>query len=96
MGLPPRDWALDAHLKLLAEDAPEAPVMIAGLGVDLTGLIPAAVARGVHVRAGLEDAPFGCGRSNADLVAETVRLVEAAGGRPASVAEVRARLKAVG
>ncbi len=95
-GFPPRDWALDAHLKLLAEDAPEAPVMIAGLGVDLTKLIPAAVGRGVHVRAGLEDAPFGCGRTNADLVAETVRLVEAAGGRPASVAEVRARLKAVG
>ncbi len=95
-GFPPRDWALDAHLKLLAEDAPEAPVMIAGLGVDLTQLIPAAVARGVHVRAGLEDAPFGCGRTNADLVAETVRRVEAAGGRPASVAEVRARLKAVG
>lgn len=95
-GFPPRDWALDAHLKLLAEDASEAPVMIAGLGVDLTGLIPAAVKRGLHVRAGLEDAPFGCGRSNADLVAETVRLVEAAGGRPASVAEVRARLKAVG
>ncbi len=45
-GFPPREWALDAHLKLLAEDAPEAPVMIAGLGVDLTGLIPAAVARG--------------------------------------------------
>jgi 3-keto-5-aminohexanoate cleavage enzyme len=95
-GFPPRDWALDAHLKLLAEDAPDAPVMIAGLGVDLTGLIPAAVARGVHVRAGLEDAPFGCGRTNADLVAETVRRVEAAGGRPASVAEVRARLKALG
>jgi uncharacterized protein (DUF849 family) len=64
--------------------------MIAGLGVDLTGLIPAAVACGVHVRAGLEDAPFGCAKSNATLVAETVRMVEAAGGRAASVAEVRA------
>ena len=35
-GFPPREWALEAHLKLLAEDAPEAPVMIAGLGVDLS------------------------------------------------------------
>jgi 3-keto-5-aminohexanoate cleavage enzyme len=93
-GFPPRDWALEAHLKLLAEDAPDAPVMIAGLGVVLSGLIPAAVARGVHVRAGLEDAPFGCGKTNAVLVGEAVRLVEAAGGRPASVAEVRDRLKA--
>ena len=91
-GFPPREYALDAHLALLAEDAPGAPVMIAGLGVDLGGLIGPAVARGVHVRAGLEDAPFGCGVSNAALVAATVRLVEAAGGRPASVAEVRASL----
>ena len=91
-GFPPRDWALDAHLKLLAEDAPDAPAMIAGLGVDLTGLIPAAVARGVHVRSGLEDAPFGCARTNAALVGETVRLVEAAGGRAASAAEVRGDL----
>ena len=30
-GFPPREWALEAHLRLLAEDAPEAPVMIAGL-----------------------------------------------------------------
>jgi uncharacterized protein (DUF849 family) len=91
-GFPPRDWALDAHLKLLAEDAPGAPVMIAGLGVDLSKLIGPAVARGIHVRAGLEDAAFGCGKTNAALVAETVRMVEAAGGRPASVVEVRADL----
>jgi uncharacterized protein (DUF849 family) len=95
-GFPPREYALDAHLALLAEDAPSAPAMIAGLGVDLGGLIGPAVARGVHVRAGLEDAPFGCGVSNAALVAATVRLVEAAGGRPASVAEVRADLAARG
>jgi len=95
-GFPPREYALDAHLSLLAEDAPGAPVMIAGLGVDLGRLIGPAVARGVHVRAGLEDAPFGCGVSNAALVAATVALVESAGGRPASVAEVRADLVARG
>lgn len=91
-GFPPRDWALEAHLRLLAEDAPGAPAMIAGLGVDLTGLIGAAVARGVHIRAGLEDAPFGETRGNAELIAGTVRLVEAAGSRAASVVEVRADL----
>lgn len=93
-GFPPKAYALDAHLALLAEDAPGAPVMIAGLGVDLSGLIGPAVARGVHVRAGLEDAHFGCARTNAELVGDTLKLVEAAGGRAASVAEVRADLAA--
>lgn len=68
--------------------------MIAGLGVDLTEIVAPAVARGVHVRAGLEDAPFGETRGNAQLIADMVRKVEAAGGRPASVAEVRASLAA--
>ena len=91
-GFPPKPYALEAHLALLAEEAPQAPVMIAGLGVELRELIPLAVARGVHVRAGLEDAHFGETRGNAELVAEAVRRVEAAGGRPASPAEVRADL----
>lgn len=93
-GFPPRPWALDAHLRLLAEVAPQAPVMIAGLGVDLCPLIDAAVAKGVHVRTGLEDVPFGCEKSNAELVTEMVRHVERAGGRPATVGEVRAGLSA--
>lgn len=38
------------------------------------------------------DAPFACRRTNADLVVEMVRVVEAAGGSPAFVAEVRAEL----
>ncbi|MEN5084451.1 3-keto-5-aminohexanoate cleavage protein [Bosea sp. TWI1241] len=91
-GFPPRIWALEAHLKLLEEAAPGAPAMIAGLGVDVSGLIGAAVARGVHLRTGLEDVPFGCTSSNAALVAAMVGELERQGGRPASVAEVRAEL----
>lgn len=91
-GFPPKPYALDAHLSLLAEDAPHAPAMIAGLGVELRDLIPLAVDRGVHVRAGLEDAHFGETRSNAELIAEAVRRVDAAGGRPASATEVRTDL----
>jgi 3-keto-5-aminohexanoate cleavage enzyme len=92
-GFPPRLYALDAHLSLLAEVAPDAPWMVAGLGVEITGLIDQTVHRGGHVRVGLEDATFGQPRSNADLVGEAVRRVRAAGGEPASAADIRDALR---
>lgn len=88
-GFPPRPYALEAYLALLAEVAPEAPWMIAGLGVDLTGLMREAVERGGHVRVGLEDACVGVTLSNAALVEEAVGHVGAAGGEPATAAEIR-------
>lgn len=89
-GFPPEPYALSAHMRLLADCDPGAPAMIAGLGVDLERLVPEAVARGVHVRAGLEDAPFGIERGNVALVEAMARQVQAAGGRLATPAEVRA------
>lgn len=89
-GLPPRAWALAAHVAMLEEAAPGAPWMIAGLGVDLRPLIEEAVIRGGHVRAGLEDAPFGCEIGNVALAEDAVARVRAAGGEPATVAEMRA------
>ena len=62
--------------------------MIGGLGVDILPLVPHAVAAGDHVRVGLEDAPFGSPRANRHWVESAVRAVDAAGGRPASAAEV--------
>ena len=56
-GLPPTDWALDSYLRLLDASDPGAPWMIAGLGVELDGLWDVAMARGGHLRVGLEDAP---------------------------------------
>ncbi len=91
-GFPPREWALEAHLALLSECAPGAPVMIAGLRVDISCLVPLAVARGVHIRAGLEDAAFGETRSNRALVEHAARLILKAGGTLASAAQVRAAL----
>lgn len=91
-GFPPRPWALDAYRALLAEAAPGAPWMVAGLQVELGPLVEAAVALGGHVRTGLEDAPFGCPLSNLALVEHTVAAVRAAGGEPASAAEVRRAL----
>jgi uncharacterized protein (DUF849 family) len=63
--------------------------MVSGLGVDITPLIADAVARGGHVRVGLEDALLGSTVTNLRLVEQAVRMVREHGGEPATVAEVR-------
>lgn len=94
-GFPPRDVYLDAHLELLAEAAPGAPWMIAGLGVDITPLIPHTVARCGHVRVGLEDINWGSTQTNEALVKDAVERVRKAGGEPATTADVRTALRAM-
>lgn len=91
-GFPPRRYALDAHRALLAEVAPGAPWMVAGLGVDIAPLLRDALDLGGHVRVGLEDSPFGETRTNLALVESAVAAVVACGRRPATAAEVRAAL----
>jgi 3-keto-5-aminohexanoate cleavage enzyme len=86
---PPKAYALDAHLALLGAVAVGAPWMVAGLGVDIEPLIAEAVARGGHVRIGLEDARFGCPLPNVRLIKAAVRSIEAAGGVPASANDTR-------
>lgn len=93
-GFPPREGYLDAHLALLDEAAPGAPWMVAGLGVDIRPLIGATVARGGHVRVGLEDAPWGSEMTNRAWVEAAARAVREAGGEPATPAQVRAALAA--
>jgi len=94
-GFPPDDFGLTAYLHLLDRVAPGARWMIAGLGVDIQPLIPRAVAEGGHVRVGLEDAPFGCDKSNAQQTEEAARLIEACGSKLANAAAVRSELDAV-
>jgi uncharacterized protein (DUF849 family) len=91
---PPEPWALEAYVKLLEKSAPGSPWMIAGLVVDVLPLIPTAVALGGGVRVGLEDAPYGCERSNLELVESAVNAIQKAGSEPATAAEVRADLAA--
>jgi uncharacterized protein (DUF849 family) len=93
-GFPPKPYALDAHLALLNEAAPGAPWMIASLAADVRPLIGETVARGGHVRVGLEDAPLGTTISNLAWVEDAVRLVRTAGGEPATAADVRRELAA--
>lgn len=92
---PPRDWAVEALAKLMAEEAPGAPWMVAGLQLDPVPLIPKIVELGGHLRVGLEDAPFQSPRRNVELVREAVAAIRAAGAEPATAAEVRACLAAV-
>lgn len=91
---PPEVWALEAYVKLVEAVAPGASWMVAGLGVDVLPLIPAAVAMGGHVRVGLEDAPHNSPRSNLELVRTAVEAIQKAGGEPATAADVRAELAA--
>lgn len=94
-GYPPAPKYLDAHLSLLAEAAPGAPWMIAGLGVDIRPLIPQAVGCFGHVRVGLEDCEFGVETSNVTLVEEAVSLIEAAGGQLAKAEQVRLAISTI-
>lgn len=91
-GFRPQPYALDAFLQLLADEAPYAPWMIAGLDVNITPLMAYAIRRGGHIRVGLEDAPFGATRTNVQLVEEAVRVIRSAGKEPASIREIRQAL----
>ena len=91
-GYPPEPYALDSYTTRLESEAPDAPWMVTGLGVDITPLIPEAVERGGHVRVGLEDAPLGSDRTNLEWVEHARAAIEAVGGTVATTAEVRAEL----
>lgn len=89
---PPKPYGLAALVTLVEEEARGAPWMVSGLGVDATPLIPDTVARGGHVRVGLEDALLGSTATNIRLVGDAVRLVRAAGAEPATAEDVRRAL----
>jgi uncharacterized protein (DUF849 family) len=91
-GFPPKPYALDAFLRLLADEAPHAPWMVAGLDVEITPLIAYSAERGGHVRVGLEDAPFGASKTNVQLVEDAVRIVRSVGKEPATMQEIRRAL----
>jgi 3-keto-5-aminohexanoate cleavage enzyme len=94
-GFPPKPYALAAHLALLDEEAAGAPWMIAGVSADIRPLIGDTVARGGHVRVGLEDAPLGTPLGNLAWVEEAVRLVRENGAEPASGTDVRQALRSL-
>ena len=94
-GFPPRPYALAAYHALLQEEAPGAPWMIWAISADLRPLFADAIARGGHIRVGLEDAPLGTTATNLAMVEEAVRIVRENGAEPATPAEMRQALAAL-
>ena len=95
-GFPPKSYALDAYLQLLADEAPDMSWMVAGLAVDIRPLIETTILRGGHIRVGLEDAPFDSVWRNQDWTRLAANAIENRGGRVATAAEVRARCATAG
>jgi uncharacterized protein (DUF849 family) len=93
VGFPPTPYALAAYVSLLEDVASQPLWMIAGFSADVTPLIAETVARGGHVRVGLEDAPLGSTKTNLAWVEEAVRLVRRHGGEVASSGDVRRDLE---
>ena len=66
------------------------------MNADIRPLIGETVARGGHIRVGLEDARLGTRATNLKLVEEAVRMVRDHGAEPASPADMRQALAALG
>jgi 3-keto-5-aminohexanoate cleavage enzyme len=92
VGFPPKPYALAAYHGLLEDEARGAPWMIAAINADLRPLFAETIARGGHIRVGLEDAPFGTSATNLAMVEEAVRIVRENGAEPATSAEMRQAL----
>jgi 3-keto-5-aminohexanoate cleavage enzyme len=95
-GLPATEKALDAYLELMElGGGSDLPWMTTVLGGDITacGMSAITIARGGHVRVGLED--YGGDRqpSNLELIEEVKALARAAGRPIATTAETAAILK---
>lgn len=91
-GFPPLESALDAYLELMAESSIVWAVAVFGDDVIQCGMADWALARGGHLRVGLED--YGGARqpTNVELVEQAVAAIEAAGKRPATPDEAASLL----
>lgn len=74
-GMAPSLRALEFYRDHLADTAPAAAWMLSGLDADVEHLIEPALEMGAHIRVGLEDAPFGCQRSNLQLLESALQTV---------------------
>ncbi|MEM7358302.1 MAG: 3-keto-5-aminohexanoate cleavage protein [Pseudomonadota bacterium] len=88
-GMQPSESAIQFYAEHLAKEASGAPWMLSGLDADVEAIIEPALDAGAHIRVGLEDASFGCQKSNLELVQNAVAIIEGSGRNLASASEVR-------
>lgn len=89
---PPESYGLNAYYQLLSKEVPHNPWMIAGLAVDLRSLIPEAIALDMHIRVGLEDAPWHSPLTNVQWIQETVNIIQQNNFEVATAEEIRKQL----
>ena len=74
-GFPAEEIYLLAYIDLLKQTNPEAVWMIAGLQVNLRGIVSTCLEAGGHIRTGLEDSYFYSETGNLELVRQTTKIV---------------------
>ena len=74
-GFPAKETYLLAYIDLLKQTNPEAVWMIAGLQVNLRGIVSTCLEAGGHIRTGLEDSYFYSEVGNLNLVRQTAKLI---------------------
>ena len=91
-GFPAEEIYLLAYIDLLKQTIPEAVWMIAGLQVNLRGIVSTCLDGGGHIRTGLEDSYFYSEVSNLDLVRQTVKLILIENYQIGTAAQLRQQL----
>lgn len=89
-GMPPSAMAIEFYHAHLSATAAGAPWMLSGLDADVEALIEPAMDLGAHIRVGLEDAPFGCTKTNLELVEQAVSKIMTSGRSLATIEQIRA------
>jgi uncharacterized protein (DUF849 family) len=87
-GFPPEPLYLDAYVHMLREH-PRLPWMVACYGDDVLPVVEHAIARGGHVRVGLEDDASDPARGNVERVREVAAIARRLGREVATPADAR-------
>ena len=91
-GFPAEKGYLLSYIDLLKQTNPEAVWMIAGLQVNLRGIISTCLEAGGHIRTGLEDHYFYSETLNLDLVRQTAKIIINENYEIGTAAQLRQRL----
>ena len=88
-GMKPSAAALRFYAQHFADLKVDTAWMVSGLDADIEAIMPLAIELGAHLRVGLEDAPFGCQKSNLELVEQATNIILKSDRRLATVDDIR-------